>query len=99
MLINISDDVIEQMVKEQVNTSVRQRIKEMQGDYTSKGFIENIIKDIIWNKISELCPDVEDYIKSEVERCVNSAFSRQNDLKLTKKQLVEQVVENLLEKF
>ncbi|WP_291567077.1 MULTISPECIES: hypothetical protein [unclassified Clostridium] len=99
MQINIPDETIEQMVKEQVNISVRKRIKEMQGNYTSKGYIENIISEVIWDKILKLCPDVEKYIKSEVERCVDHAFSRQGELNFTKRQLVEEIVSNLLEEL
>ena len=97
MDINIPDEIIEKMVKEQVNTAVRKRISEMQGDYTSKSFIERIIKDVIWDKIYSLCPDVENYIKSEVQRCVDCAFDE--NIKLSKKQLVEMIVDNLLEKL
>ena len=99
MQINILDEVIECMVKEQVETSVRKRIKEMQGNYTSKGYLEDLIRDVIWDKVLEMCPDIECYIHSEVERCIDYAFNEGNNLNLTKKQLVENIVDSLLERF
>ena len=97
MVIDISDEKIEEMIKEQVDTSVRKRIKEMQGNYTSKSFIEDIVQKVVWNNIIELCPDINDYIQDEIKRCVDCAFEYKP--KLTKKQLVENVVEELLEKL
>lgn len=99
MQINIPDEVIKQMITEQVDTSIRKRIKEMQGDYTSKGFIEKLVREVIWDKIYTLCPDIENYIKSEVQRCIDSVFDKSENLKLSKKQLVEQVIDGLLERF
>ena len=51
MAINISDEEIREIVKEEVDKSVRKRIKEMQGDYTSKGYLENLITEVLWDKI------------------------------------------------
>lgn len=99
MQININDELIEQMVKDKTEEAVKKRIKEMQGDYTSKGFIEDIIRTVIWRKILELCPDVENYIKAEVDRCISYWITKQGDIKLSKKELVENIVDSLLEKF
>ena len=99
MQININDQLIEQMVKEKTEEAVRKRIKEMQGDYTSKAFIEDIIRTVIWRKILELCPDVENYIKKEVNRCIDYWITNQEDIKISKKELVENIVESLLESF
>lgn len=97
MDINIPESKIEEIIKEQVDKSVRKRIKEMQGDYTSKSFIENIIGKVIWSKIYEIVPDVETYIKDEVERCIKCAL--ESNIQITKKQLVDLVIEGLLEKL
>lgn len=98
MQINIPDETIEQMVKEQTKENIRKRVKEMQGQYTSKGYIEDIIRDVIWDKIVELCPNVEKYIKSEVQRCVDSTFRLQEgSIKFNKKQLVEEIMDSLIE--
>lgn len=99
MQININDQLIEQMVKEKTEEAVRKRIKEMQGDYTSKAFIEDIIRTVVWRKILELCPDVESYIKAEVDRCISYWVNKQGDIKLSKKELVEKIVDSLLESF
>lgn len=93
---DISDELIQEMVQEQVVATTRKRIKEMQGNYTSKGFIENVIQNIVWDKISELCPNVETYINDEVEMCIKNSFKNE---KISKTQLVEQIVEGLFEKF
>jgi uncharacterized protein YbcI len=99
MIIDIPNERIEQMIKEQVDASIRTRIKEMQGNYTSKGYLEELINNVICEKIYSLCPDIESHIKNEVERCIASAFEQQDKVKFTKKQLVEQIVDNLMERF
>lgn len=97
MLINVDNNEIAKMVSNHVKDEVRKRIKEMQGDYTSKGFIENIIRDTVWDKIHELCPDVEDYLRNETIRCIDYAMSGVS--KISKQQLVSEVIDGLFEKI
>lgn len=97
MIIDIKEKEIEEMVNHQVRDEVRKRIKEMQGSYTSKGYIESLIRDAIWDKIYELCPDVEEYLRSETKRCIDYAMS--NVSKISKSQLVGEVIDGLLDRL
>jgi len=93
MEIVIDDKKIEEMVKEQVDKTVRNRIKEMQGNYTSKGYMESLIREVVWDKISGLCPDVENLLQEEISRSINYAIKQTN---ITKTQLVTMVVDGIL---
>lgn len=93
MEIVIDDKKIEEMVKEQVDKTVRSRIKEMQGDYTSKGYIESVIREVIWDKILSLCPTVEELLHKEISQSIGYAIKQTN---VTKTQLVNMVVDGIL---
>lgn len=97
MTVNIDDKELNRIIKEQVVNEVRKRVKEMQGNYTSKGYIENIIRDTIWDKIYELCPDVELYLQNESKRCIDIAMS--NVRKVSKQQLVSDVIDGLFDRL
>ena len=100
MNIEIKDEDIKKMVEEQVDKSVKNRIKEMQGNYTSKGYLEEIIRYVIWDKVQELVPNIECYIREQVQDCINDAFEiEKNCFNITKKELVEKIVDSLLNKF
>ena len=72
----------------------------MQGDYTSKGFVETLIKKIVENKIYHLFPNVEVYIQSEVAKCVNRVLVDTDVTKSFIKELIlDTIVDNLSEKF
>lgn len=97
MQINVDEKLIEQMVKDQVEETVKKRIKEMQSNYTSKGFIEKLIKEVIWKQITDLVPGVEEYIKSEIEDCVK--IQLQFEKKVSKKEFIDMALEKILERF
>ena len=97
MVVNIDESELDKLVKDQVREEVRRRIKEMQGSYTSKGYLEDIIRDTIWDKIYELCPDVEEYLRTEAKRCIDC--SMENVDKISKQQLVGEVIDGLFERF
>jgi len=97
MIVNINEDEFNKVIQDQIKAEVRKRIKEMQGDYTSKGFIENFIKEVIWDNIYKLCPDVEEYLKSETEKCIDCAMS--DVRKVSKRQLVDEVIDGLLNRL
>lgn len=97
MIVTIDDNELDRMVNNQVREEVRRRIKEMQGSYTSKGYLEDIMRDIVWNKIYELCPDVEEYLRSETKRGIECSMS--NVEKISKQQLVTEVIDGLFERF
>ena len=96
MAINIPDEEIREIVKEEVDKSVRKRIREMQGDYTSKGYLENLITKVLWDKIICEIPDLEDYIKSEIHEYIN--FKKNNSPKITKRELINSVIDAFLER-
>ena len=97
MKININDDEFDEFVKSQVKEEVRKRIKEMQGSYTSKAYIEDIIRNFIWDKIYELCPDIEGYLRNETKKCIN--YSMTNINKISKQQLVNEIIDGLFDRF
>lgn len=98
MNINIPDEVIQKYIEEQVDKSVRKRIKEMQNNYTNKGYIQNLITEVVWNRISELVPDVDKFIKAEVHRCLNGKINSESN-KITKEELTELMIDKLLKKM
>lgn len=95
MGIIISDEEIREIVKNEVDKSVRKRIKEMQGDYTSKGYLEDIMRDVIWNTICDKIPRIEEYIKSEISRCID--YKKKISENINKRQLINSVVDAFLE--
>lgn len=97
MIISIDDNELDKMVKDRVREEVRRRIKEMQGSYTSKGYLEDLIRDTIWEKIYELCPDVEEYLRNEAKRCID--YSMEKVDKISKQQLIGEIIDGLFEKF
>lgn len=70
MEIKISEDEIREIVKDECNKAIRKRIREMQGDYTSKGYLEEVMKDVIWDTLMERIPNLERFVYDCVERTV-----------------------------
>lgn len=92
MDISISDKSIEDMVEQ----SVRKRVKEMQGNYTSKAYLEDLIKKVIWDKIKELCPHIEDEIRKEVEISTKTTL-KSNLREVKKSELLNMILDDLLD--
>lgn len=57
----------EEFIKQEVDKSVRKRIKEMQGGYTSKEFIEQIINKVVYEKVMKEIPNIDKYIQNKID--------------------------------
>lgn len=84
----------DKLIQEEVEKSVRKRIKEMQGDYTSKGFITNIINQVIYEKVIEEIPEMEEYINEQIREicCEYKKSIRQ----MKKSEILNLIIDNLL---
>lgn len=84
----------DKLIQEEVEKSVRKRIKEMQGDYTSKGFITNIINQVIYEKVIEEIPEIEEYINEQIREicCEYKKSIRQ----MKKSEILNLIIDNLL---
>lgn len=84
----------DKLIQEEVEKSVRKRIKEMQGDYTSKGFITNIINQVIYEKVIEEIPEIEKYINEQIrEICYEYKKSIRQ---MKKSEILNLIIDNLL---
>lgn len=84
----------DKLIQEEVEKSVRKRIKEMQGDYTSKGFITNIINQVIYEKVIEEIPEIEEYINEQIREicCEYKKSIRQ----MEKSEILNLIIDKLL---
>jgi len=93
MEIKISEDEIREIVKEESEKAIRKRIREMQGDYTSKGYLEEVMKDVIWNTLMERIPNLEQYVYECVEKTVKE--QKQYITVPKKSEIIDAIVEAL----
>lgn len=73
MEIRINEDEIRAIVKEESDRAIRRRIREMQGEYTSKGYLEQMMREILWETLSEKIPNLELFVYD----CVKKAIDQQ----------------------
>lgn len=99
MEIVINEEQIRNIMTGLTETTVRKRIKEMQGDYTSKGYLEEIIREVVWDKICNLIPNIDDYIESTVKESIQIVLEDKKGKKIPKSELVRLVVNGLLEEL
>lgn len=93
MEIKISEEEIRHIVQEESDKAIRKRVREMQGDYTSKGYLENMMRDIIWDTIMYKIPDLESFVKDCVREAVNV---KKQEMKLpSKSEIIDAVIEAL----
>ena len=93
MNITISEEEIREIIKDEVDKSVRKRIKEMQGDYTSKGYLENIIYDVLWKTIVNKLPNVEKYLYKRIDDILE--VEKKSIPKLSKNEVINVIIDKL----
>ena len=93
MQIVIDEEQIRQIVEEETKKAVRKRIREMQGDYTSKGYLENLMQSIIWDTIVNKIPNIEDYVKERIDEVVR--YKKKTLEVPSKTEVIEYIVDNL----
>ena len=102
MILNfdIPDDVVEEMVRQECISATRKRIKEMQGDYTSKEFIEEQIRSVVIGTIHDFIPDLDQVIKELVDSWLKESIkSKFKYEKMTRKKLIDELVDKVFDKF
>lgn len=70
MEIVINEEQIRAIVQEESNKAIRKRIREMQGDYTAKGYLEEVMRQVLWETISERIPDLDSFIRKTIQDVV-----------------------------
>lgn len=75
MGIILNDEQIRIIVQEETNKAVRKRMREMQGDYTSKAYLEDIMRRVLWETVSEKIPDLESFVRKTISEAVASKKS------------------------
>lgn len=93
MSIIISDEEIREIVKDETDKSVRKRIREMQGDYTSKGYLENIMEDVLWDTIVNKIPNIEEYLHKRIDEILE--IEKQSIPKLSKNEIIDVIIDRL----
>lgn len=93
MSIIISDEDIREIVEEEVDKSVRKRTREMQGDYTSKSYLENIMRDILWDTIVNKIPNIEEYLYKRIDEILE--IEKQSIPKLSKNEIIDVIIDRL----
>lgn len=93
MSIIISDEDIRGIVEEEVDKSVRKRIREMQSDYTSKSYLENIMRDILWETIVNKIPNIEEYLYKRIDEILE--IEKQSIPKLSKNEIIDVIIDRL----
>lgn len=93
MGIFISDEEIREIVKDETDKAVRNRIREMQGDYTSKGYLENIMRDVLWDTIVSKIPNIEDYLHKRIDEILET--EKQSIPKLSKSEIIDVIIDKL----
>lgn len=88
---------IEEELKSEVEKLVRKRIKEMQGDYTSKAYIENIINDVVYKKILLEIPDVIEYTQKRIDSVIY--LYKESFRELKKSEILNLIVDKLLDEI
>jgi hypothetical protein len=94
-MIQINEEEIRNIVKEEVDRSVRKRIKEMQGDYTSKVYLEELIRNTLWDTICDKIPTIEEYVGTEIHRVIE--YKKANGEKLSKRVLIDLILDEILD--
>ena len=93
MSIIISDEEIREIVKDETDKTVRKRIREMQGDYTSKGYLENIMEDVLWDTIVNKIPNIEEYLNKRIDEILEK--EKQSIPKLSKNEIIDVIIDRL----
>ena len=93
MSIIISDEEIREIVKDETDKSVRKRIREMQGDYTSKGYLKNIMEDVLWDTIVNKIPNIEEYLHKRIDEILE--IEKQSIPKLSKNEIIDVIIDRL----
>lgn len=88
------DEEIQKIVKEEVDKSVRKRIKEMQGDYTSKGYLEELIRNVLWNTILDKIPTIDDYLQNKIDEI--TGFYKTECKEVKKSEITNKIIDALL---
>lgn len=77
MELKLDEEELRAMVQEESEKAIRKRIREMQGQYTSKGYLEEVMREILWDTLTEKIPNLEaiviksiDEIIKEKKRCM-----------------------------
>ena len=77
MELKLDEEELRAMVQEESEKPIRKRIREMQGQYTSKGYLEEVMREILWDTLTEKIPNLEaiviksiDEIIKEKKRCM-----------------------------
>lgn len=93
-MIVLNDEEIQEIVKEEVDKSVRKRIKEMQGDYTSKGYLESLIRETLWDTIVERVPSIDDYLQNKIDEITE--FYKNECASIKKSEITNKIIDALL---
>lgn len=93
-MIVINDKDIQKIVKEEVDKTVRKRIKEMQGDYTSKGYLEFLIHDVLWDTILEKVPTIEEYLQNKIDEI--ASFYKNECKEIKKSEITNKIIDALI---
>ena len=94
MQIVISEDEIRKIVAEETEKAVRKRIKEMQGDYTSKGYLEEMISRVLWDTITSKIPSIEEYLENKIDSIIE--IEKQNIGKVSRKEVIERIADAII---
>lgn len=97
MEIRISEEEIRKIVAEETERAVRKRVREMQGDYTSKGYLEDLISKVLWDTICKNIPDIERYLKEKIDNII--AIKKESIDVPSKKEVMESLVEAVLDEL
>lgn len=93
MGIILNDEQIRVIVQEETNKAVRKRVREMQGDYTSKAYLEDIMRRVLWETVSEKIPDLESFVRKTISEAVASKKSLMSVP--SKSEIIDAIIEEL----
>lgn len=93
MEIKINEEQIRAIVKEETDKAIRKRIREMQGQYTSKGYLEEVMRQVLWDTLTERMPNIEEFVVKTIERV---ADEQKKLLKVpSKQQIIDEIIDKL----
>lgn len=94
--IEIKEEELRAIVKEEVEKSVRKRIREMMGDYTSKGYLEDIMYKQLLSLVLEKVPDVREVVDKRIDMAIKDVESVGHNI--SKNEIIDAIVDRLAEK-
>lgn len=94
--IEIKEEELRAIVKEEVEKYVRKRIREMMGDYTSKGYLEDIMYKQLLSLVLEKVPDVREVVDKRIDMAIKDVESVGHNI--SKNEIIDAIVDRLAEK-